>query len=83
MVPCLTAGERAKGSGVIVAMVEGTLAAMGIVVVVSPAAGAKGAREARGAGEAIEVGDAVQAREVVWVVGVGWVKETEGAEEIR
>jgi hypothetical protein len=45
MVPCLAAGEGAEGSVVIFTVVEGTLAAMGIVVVVSAAAGAKGAGE--------------------------------------
>jgi hypothetical protein len=35
MVPCLAAGEGAEGSVEIIAVVEGTLAAMGIVVVVS------------------------------------------------
>ena len=60
MVPCLAAGEGAEGSVVIFTVVEGTLAAMGIVVVVSAAAGAKGAGEARAeAGEAVEVGEVV------------------------
>jgi hypothetical protein len=50
-------GERAKGSVVIFAVVEGTIAAMGIVVVVSAALGAKGEGEARGeAGEVMEAG---------------------------
>jgi hypothetical protein len=61
MVPCLAAGEGAEGSLVIFTVVEGTLAAMGIDVVVWAAAGAKGGREARGVGEAIEVGDTMEA----------------------
>jgi len=64
MLPCLAAGEGAEGSVVIIAVVEGTLAAMGIVVVVSAAAGAKGA------GEAIEVGDVVEAGDVARAVGL-------------
>ena len=60
MVPCLATGEGAEGSVVIIAVVEGTLAAMGIVVVVSAAAGAKGAGEARAeAEEVVEAGEVV------------------------
>jgi hypothetical protein len=65
MVPCLAPGEGSEWSVAIFTVVEGTLAAMEIVVVVSAAGGAKGAREARGAGEAMEVGDAVKAREAL------------------
>jgi hypothetical protein len=61
MAPVIATGNGAEGSVVIFTVFEGTLAAMGIVVVVSAAEGAKGAREARGPGEAIEVGDAVEA----------------------
>jgi len=60
MVPCLAAGEGAEASVVIIAVVEATLAAMGIVVVVSAAAGAKRAGEARA-----EAGNVVEAAEVV------------------
>jgi len=53
-------GDGAEGSVVIIALVEGTSAAMGIVVVVSAAAGAKGAGEARAeAGEVVETGEVV------------------------
>jgi len=59
MVRCLAAGDGAEGNVVIIAMVEGTLAVMGIIVVVSAAAGAKGAREARAeVGEDVEAGAA-------------------------
>jgi hypothetical protein len=44
-----------------ITVVGGTLAAMGIVVVVSPAAGPKGAREASGTGVGTKVGYAVEA----------------------
>jgi len=58
MVLCLAAGEGGEESVVIIAVVEGTLAAMGIVVVVLAAAGAKGAGEARAeAGEVVEAGE--------------------------
>jgi len=80
MVPCLAAGEGAEGSVVIFTVVEGTLAAMGIVVVVSAAAGAKGAREARGAGEVIEVGEAVEAGDVARAVGL--IKYMEAGEVV-
>jgi len=60
MVPGLAAGKGAELSVVIIAVVKGSLAAMGIVVVVSAAAGAKGAGEARAqAGEVVEAGDVV------------------------
>jgi len=66
MVPCLAAGEGAEGSIVIFTVVEGTLAAMGIVMVVSAAAGTKGAGEARAAREVVaEAGEVMEAGEVV------------------
>jgi hypothetical protein len=66
MVPCLAAGEGAEGSVVIFTVVEGTFAAMRIVMVVSAAAGAKGAAEARAAGEVVaEAGEVVEAGEDV------------------
>lgn len=68
--------DGAEESVVIIAVVEGTLAAMGIFLVVAAAAGGKGAKEARA-----EVGEAVEAGEVVCVSGVAGVEETEGAEE--
>jgi len=76
MVHCPAVGDGAEGSVVIIALVEGTSAAMGIVVVVSAAAGAKGAGEARA-----EAGEVVETGEVVWLFGVGGVEETEGAED--
>jgi len=87
MVPCLAAGEGAEGSVVTITVVEGNLAAMGIVVVVSAAAGAAGAGEARAeAGEVVEAGDGVEAGDieragkVVRVLGVAGVEETGKAE---
>jgi hypothetical protein len=43
MVHSLAVGEGEEGSVIVITVVEGTLAAMGIVVVVSAAVGAKGA----------------------------------------
>ena len=58
MVLCLAAGEGAERRVAIFAVVEGTFAAMGIVVVVSAAVGGKGAGEARAqAGEVVEAGE--------------------------
>jgi len=62
MVPCLAAGEGAEESVVIVTVVEVTLAAMGIVMVVSATAKAKGPVEAV---EAVGAGDTRRAGEVV------------------
>jgi len=60
MIPCLAAGEGAVRSVVIIAVVEGTLAAMRIVVVFSAAAGAKRAGDDRAqAGELIQAGEVV------------------------
>ena len=60
MVPGLATREEAEESVVIIAVFEGTLAAVAIVVVVSAAAGAKGAGEARAeAGEVMEAGEVV------------------------
>jgi len=60
MVHFPAAGEGAKGGVVIITMVEGTLAAMGIVLVLLAAVGAKGAAEARvDAGEVMEAGEVV------------------------
>lgn len=60
MVPWLAAGEAAEESVVIITVVEGTLAAMEIVMVVSVAVGAKRAGEAPA-----EAGEVVEAEEVV------------------
>jgi len=66
MVPCLAVGEGAEGSVVIFTVVKGALAAMGSVVVVSTAAGAKGARESRAAGDVVaEAGEVMETGEVV------------------
>jgi len=47
-------------------VVKGALAAMGSVVVVSTAAGAKGARESRAAGDVVaEAGEVMETGEVV------------------
>jgi len=59
MVSSLAAGEGAEGRVVIITVVEGTLAAMGIVVVVLAAVGAKGAGEARAAGDTRRAGEVV------------------------
>jgi hypothetical protein len=78
MVPCLSGGEGADSSEVIIAVVERTLAAMGTVVVVSAAAGADGPGEAMA-----QAGQVVEAGEDVLVLGVAGVKETEEAKETR
>jgi len=66
MVPCLAVEQGAEGRIVIFTVVEETLAAMGIDMVVSAAVGAKGTREARAAGEVVaEAGEVVEVREVM------------------
>ena len=77
IVPCLAAGEGAEGSIKIVTVVEGTSAAMEIVVIVSAAAGANWAGDGRAAREVVaEAGEVVEAGEVLWVLGVAGVETT-------
>jgi len=66
MVLGLAAGEEAEESVVLITVVEGSLAAMGIFLVVSAPAGAMGAGEHRAAGEVVaEARKVMQAGEVV------------------
>ena len=57
MLPCLSSREGANGSGAIITLVEGILAAMGIVVVVLVAAGVKRVEESSAAGDTRRVGE--------------------------